>query len=58
MTLSRETLLQATASLLITCAFRSVPQAALNILLHLNPLSLFVEEQRVRCALRLKELKQ
>ncbi|XP_058987393.1 uncharacterized protein LOC131806753 [Musca domestica] len=47
---------QRAASLLITGAFRSTPQAALDTLLGLSPLAIHVEELAFRCALRLREL--
>ncbi|XP_058978632.1 uncharacterized protein LOC109613882 [Musca domestica] len=49
---------QRVASLLITGAVRSTPQSALDTLLNLKPLGLFVEELAARCALRLNELGQ
>ncbi|XP_073841439.1 uncharacterized protein [Musca autumnalis] len=49
---------QRAASMLITGAARSTPQAALTVLLDLTPLDLIVEEQASKSALRLKELNQ
>lgn len=46
------------ASLLITGEFRSTPQAAIYTLVCLSPLSLHLEGQVIRCALRLRELRQ
>ncbi|XP_073811046.1 uncharacterized protein [Musca autumnalis] len=47
---------QRAASLLITGAMKSTPQAALNVLLDLHPMNLVVQDLAAKSALRLKEI--
>ena len=53
--LTRLSLVQRSASILITGALRSTPQAALNAILNLQPLDILIKFQAARCALRLRE---